>query len=219
MELLEVAFWNVNLPWTLLLGVLLLYWAGVIFGALDISLFDVDAGVDIDVDAGADAHADTAAGGHGGWMLGFFKFLNIGELPVMIVLSFFVLSVWSISVAVNYYLNPVDSLLWGAALLVPNVLVSLLVARFLGLPFRALFRKLETDKEQQAKVVGQTCIIKTSQVTSKFGQAEIATDGAPITLNVWAREEEHLVKGDQALIVDYDRDRDAYKVVKFELEV
>ena len=57
-QLFAACFTAVNLPYTLLLIAMLLYWLSVIAGALDISILDLD----IDLDANVDLDADVDLG-------------------------------------------------------------------------------------------------------------------------------------------------------------
>ena len=50
-EVLQAALAAVNLPYTVFLGLILLYWLTVIIGALDLDLFNIDLDADADVDA------------------------------------------------------------------------------------------------------------------------------------------------------------------------
>ena len=103
-ELLQAALAPYNIVHTLLLTVVLFYWLGIIFGALDISAFDidVDAGVDMDVDADVDAGAD----GNGvGWFAGALHFFNFGKLPFMLIMSFVIFFAWAISILAHHYIG------------------------------------------------------------------------------------------------------------------
>ena len=106
LELLYVAFTPVNLFFTVLLLLVLVYWIMVILGALDVDFLDID--FDSDVDADADVDMDFQGGG---FLRGILEFFYIGEVPVMVLVSVFSLSVWTISVLGNYYLNPNSSLI------------------------------------------------------------------------------------------------------------
>ena len=74
---LEQCFTMPVLPSTILVALLVGYGVLVILGALDFDLLDFD----VDIDAEADVNAFSSAG------FVALKFLNIGEVPVMIWLS------------------------------------------------------------------------------------------------------------------------------------
>lgn len=77
-------------------------------------------------------------------------------------------------------------------------------------------RKLK-EGEKHRPVIGRTCVVKTSEVTTSFGQAEAEDDsGNPLLLHVRVSEgSPPLSKGDHALIVDTMDDAQTYLVRKF----
>ena len=222
LELWAVSFSPVNLPYTVLLMITLMYWASVIIGALDISVLDIDMDmdahadlhVDLDVDADVDAHADADAHAHaGGFLSPLLRFFfSVGEIPLSIVLSFLFVAMWSISVLGNSLLGNTTSGLLALALFVPNFLLSVFVARIVSTPFRAIFRQLGKNPADMAHAVGSTCVIVTSEATESFGQAEVTTTGAPLLLNVRTTKGVTLSKGDKAVIFDQDREKSVYLI-------
>jgi hypothetical protein len=212
-EVLDASIAAVNLPYTVLLGLVLLYWLTVIVGGLDIDLFDVDveADVEADVDVGADMH--TTGPGLGGAGLAVLKFFYVDSVPLLLLLSLLALSMWVISVLTNYYLQN-HSLLLALLLFVPNVFVSLFVTRFATRPFRALFRALHTEPQPTHEVIGKVCVVKTSRVDDTSGQAEVVGNGAPLLLNVRTMGGEILGKGEEALVVQCNEHNNTYIVAK-----
>ena len=96
-ELYQHAFSPVNLPFTVPLLVCLIYWLLMILGLFDLDSFnpnfDVshDAHIDGHVDAHADGHIDanhhSGAHAQGGMFHAIFDFLNVLDVPLMIVMS------------------------------------------------------------------------------------------------------------------------------------
>ena len=105
--LLECIKW-VNLPWTVLFGLTLLYWIMVIIGGLDPDMLDFDASdfdADVDFDGHihadgdfhADGHLDADAlhmdghidgdGHHHGGLAGVLDFITDGDAPIMVPLT------------------------------------------------------------------------------------------------------------------------------------
>ncbi|RMG67737.1 MAG: hypothetical protein D6722_12680, partial [Bacteroidetes bacterium] len=102
-ELYELSISPPNLPYTILLGLMVVYWLTVIIGAIDLDFLDFDVDVDTDVDVDAevdtevevDGEADGAGGVSGaGWFLTTASFFNLGSVPFMIFMSFLCLSLW-----------------------------------------------------------------------------------------------------------------------------
>lgn len=230
LEIWSAAISPVNLPLTVLLGVILLFWVTVIAGALDADIFhidmDVDADMDVDVDVHADidahvdvhtdAHAEVGAHGLGYSVLHFF---NVGEVPVMVLISFLVLSMWMISMAANQTLHNHNFFI-SAALWVPNFIVSAFVAKIASTPFRFIFKALGKDAGTDHRdLTGMTCKVLSPKVTAeKIGQGNVATKGSPYTLNIIATKGETLKKGDEAVILEEDLEKNLYTVKKLDMD-
>lgn len=216
MEFVHANFALVNLPYTMFLALILLYWFTVVLGMLDLSLLDFDLDLDLDADADVDVDADVDADLAGGGWLQILTFFNVGHVPVMVILSILALSMWAISMLGNNYLQS-HSLLVAGLIFVPNFIASLFVAKILTQPLRGIFRQLAKE-EQQVKVVGSSCVITTSEVTAEFGEAEVTSGGAPIRIQVRPRESETFARGEEALVFDHDLDAHVYRICKLKLE-
>lgn len=234
-EFLSALFAPVNLLYTGLFILMLLYWASVIIGALDMDSLDVHAHMDTDMDADmdadvhahmdadvdgdvdADVHAETDAQGHlghsGGVVYGMLRFFNVGEIPLMIMLSFTILFMWAGAVLVHHYLG-IHSLLVALALFVPYFISALLVAKVVTTPLKALFKSLKKQTEQHEELLGRDCVVTTSEVNGEFGQAEVKTRGSPLLLNVRTEHGQVLVRGDEAIITHHLPSKGIYIVQK-----
>jgi hypothetical protein len=214
-ELIEAAFLSVNLPYTVLTIIVMLYWCLAILGAADLNALDFDLDFDADMDMDANANMDMAGGGHG--FIYFLGFFGIGAVPLTLSVTFLVLSMWSVSLLANHYLHNTSGLI-ALGMFLPILFCGLIMAKFLTFPIIPLFKKLREQSGQMARALGSACIISSSEATETFGQAEVTTDGAPLTLNVRTTEGETLKKGDEAVVVDYDKDASIYLVKKLSLE-
>jgi hypothetical protein len=208
-EVLDASMAAVNLPYTVFLGLILLYWLAVIVGGLDLDLFNVEIDADVDVDT----DMDTAVPGLGGVGLAVLQFFHVGTVPLMLLLSFLAVSMWAISVLTNYYLQN-HSLLLALFFVVPNVIVSLLATKIVTLPFRAVFHSLHDERQATPEVIGKVCVVKTSKVDATSGQAEIVGHGAPLLLNVRTMGGEVLDKGEEALVVQCHEHTNTYIVAR-----
>jgi hypothetical protein len=106
------------------------------------------------------------------------------------------------------------SLLIASLLLVPNVLASLFITKFVTLPFRALFKTLHHERQVTPDILGQVCVVKASKVDATSGQAEVAGNGAPLLLNVRTTDGEVLDKGEEALIIQFNEHTNTYIVAR-----
>lgn len=218
MELISEAFRLVNLPFTVLLILVVLYWLLVAIGALggpapDADLeVHADAHIDHEVDIDTmHHHVEGHHSGHGQSDGGNFwgntlKFVNLGDVPVMVVLSVLILSMWSFGIVANRYWTG-GSYVLAAGFLALNLVVSVVVTRYVTLPLKPLFRILNKQYDEKVEILGKHCRIVTSEATPDFGQAEIATDGVPLLIHVRTMNDAILRRGDIAVVVREDSDR------------
>lgn len=215
LEFLYEALRPVNLPFTALLGMVTFYWVLVSLGALD---FNSEPHIDVAHDPHLDVHghgdsADGAVDGAHGGLKSALQFLNFGNVPTMIVVSILSLSLWVCSMLSNYYFND-GSLLRTLVLLVPNIVLAAIITRLATTPLKKLFSALNREYDEHKPVVGRTCTILTSEVTDKFGQAQIETAGAPLIINVRTYGEAAFSRGESALIIKEDTADNIFTVAK-----
>ncbi len=222
-ELITEALLWYNLPLTILFGAVVLYWIGVCLGALNMDTFDVhvdhDVHLDTDVHADHDFDKDVDAHGSDGLFMGVLRFLNVGDVPFMLILSIFTVTLWTISMLGNHFINPNGAVLPALLVLGGGVFVSAIVTKVVSTPFRAVMRKLRSEEEKQEPMVGRAGRVTSTDVSTTFGQVEIATDGAPLIINARIHEgSARLVKGDECLVIEEDPTRGFYYVRKTRIE-
>lgn len=235
-EFLKICFITVNVPFTVMLGAVFVYWIMFIVGAVGLDSFDLDMDMDLDADLDVDLDmdvdtdmeidGDAASGGTmdggtagGSLWISILRFFNVGDVPLMILVSVLVFSGWAMSVLGNYYLNPSLSTGRSIVLLLPILVLSLLVTKIITTPVRKLFSHANAGVEAPIQMVGKTCTVTTGEVTPTFGQARLVRDGPPITLNVRCPENHSLSKGDEAVITEYFNETNTYMVIPFDWEV
>ena len=215
-ELITWAFSPQNLVLTILLLSIVLYWITVILGVLDVELFNIeppDPGYDLDAEVDMEADLDS------GVTWDVLHWFYVGEIPIMVLISILILSLWTLSMLGNYYLNPGRS--WGRALalLGPNIGLSLLLVKLVGLPLRPFYGLFMKDANAPRQVVGRLCRVITSEVTeTAMGQARMQTKGAPLILNVRAKHGDVFKKHDEAVVVGRDKTNGVYFIVSPHLE-
>ena len=232
----------VNLPATTLMIMILLYWLMVMFGVFGTDSFDFDmdvspdVGLDVDLgldaefgfdaDIGVDAHAGidgapatsfasgSSTTGNDGFLRTVFEFFYLGEVPIVIIGTFFVLFFWIATFVSNHFYNLdpqrlVVSLMW----LIPNIVISLALTRVTMIPFAIIFKKPPPENTTREEMYGMVGRITTSEVTDKFGQMEIKQNNEPeMTINVRTRHGEKLARDDAAKIISYDNSNGTFLV-------
>ncbi|QDU56933.1 OB-fold-containig protein [Aeoliella mucimassa] len=192
------------MPASTLMALILIYGLIALLGAADLDLFEFDVDVDVDVDG--HAGSATSVG------LVVLKFLNLGDVPIIIWLACFGLFWWSLSLILWVFFDgqPEDLTFWGGAILVfRNAGISLLGAKGLTEPLREMFD--ETEQYTPQKLIGRLCEVSTYEVTDQGGQARIKTDAAPLLIDV-RTEDDPLHKGDIATVVAYDAATKTYQI-------
>ncbi|MGH9209360.1 MAG: hypothetical protein ACRD2C_01615 [Acidimicrobiales bacterium] len=189
---------------TVLLGLVVLYWVTVLVGVVDVDLDGAD-GVDLEV------AADGGAGGDGVGGDGVLHSLGLAGVPLTVSLSVVVLGGWFVALLGTGLANAADvpvvaAILLGLVVLALALAAGVLVASVVTRPLARLFASTEAEGRQA--FVGRTCIVRTTTVTDSFGQAE-ASDGSGATVLLQVRmsptdQEADLRRGSSALIVDYD---------------
>lgn len=199
MESLQTWFSWPTLPFSILLSGVFVYWLIVILGALDVDLFDFD----IDLDPGLDGHESMLD-----WGLVGLRWLNLGDVPLMVWMSVFGLASWFSSTMLDKGLTDpsvqdcVISILRSGG-------IGLVAAKLLTQPLKGKLKLVEPNPVES--MIGRTCVITSSQATPEFGQARCESDGAPLMLNVRSMDEP-IAKGETAEIVDYSQDQHLYYV-------
>ncbi|MEM6505180.1 MAG: hypothetical protein AAF711_06910 [Planctomycetota bacterium] len=206
-EFIDAILSPVNFGLSIMLVCVVGYWLLVIFGALAPDSLDFD--FDLDGEADLEIDADHGPGG-----LGLAKFFNVGEVPLMVLLSVFLGVLWLSGVLLHPYIGA-----WGLlvqiALLVPMAIGSLFATKLLTQPFKTLLKQLRSGEDAgKIELIGQRCRIISAVANTNTGQAEVQTAGAPLRLNVrTADAAQELQKGDEAVIV-IDRNQQGIYIVR-----
>ncbi len=223
-ELFNAAFSAVNFFPTLLLLVIIVYWLSVIIGALDLDFLnidfdadvEVDADLDVDVDAEGEVSTETSTEGVLVSLNSILAFFNLGKVPFMILMSFFILPLWMISIMSNHLLLN-ESFLFSLLLLIPNIIVSLLVSKVLTTPFAMLYTRMSKNKEDGFEYSGKMCTIIIPANHARIGQAEIHHNGNTFRINVLTHEGVALDKGQSGLIINYIENKKCYLVEPYKI--
>lgn len=216
-ELFDFAFSPPVITYTILLMVFLLYWLTVIIGVFDFSSLDfdidIDADVDMDVDIDVDADTDVNASGGGSIVLAVLGFFNFGKVPFMVVMSILSLSLWTIAILANYYIS--DGSIWfSIALVFPNLLASLIIAKIVTTPLVPLFTSISRDEAKPIHFVGLLGEVILETSNNRMGQIEVRHEKSILTLNVKAVEEhDGLIKrGTEVVIANHNEGKTLFFV-------
>jgi hypothetical protein len=201
--------------YTVLLAFILLYWVFVMIGAAHVNLLGdgaVEGGAKGVLEHGADAF-DTDVDVEGSGVAGIIAALKLRSAPATVVLSLIVLFAWIVTVLgaqaseaiLGHVPMPVAALLFVIAPLVALVPTSILVR-----PLARIFTPHGATKHEA--LVGKVCTIRTGTVTDRFGEATLEDGGAGVVVRVRVDAGEQLGRGEQAVIVAYDAEREEFTV-------
>ncbi len=229
----------VNLPVTMMMIAVILYWLMVMVGVFGMETFDFDFDADVPdvgLDAGIDADVGFGGGGldintgvgeapgtsfsggssttgNDGIFRQVFDFFYLGEIPIVIIGTFFMLAFWVATLVTNHWYNMDQRLLISLLWLIPNFVISLVVTRITMIPFIAIFRKPPPENRTREEMHGLIGRVITSEVSDKFGQIEVRQENEPeMILNVRIKSGEMLGKGDAAKIVSYNHEDGTFLV-------
>lgn len=204
--LIRYAFTGVNLIPTILLILILVYWITVIIGALDFDFLDFD--LDLDLDAGESLEGFQAV----------LAFLNLKDMPVMIVCSILSLIFWVISMFL-YALPITPGGFLNGICLIPTFFVSILLTKLVSNPFKGVFRNShDLADTQEAAIIGQFVTMTCDLSDNRLGQAEVQRDGASILINVKGEIEGETFHKREEVYVTRKDDRDVYYIVKLQMK-
>lgn len=219
---------------TVLLVAVLIYWLMVVLGFLDHG--HVDGSPDLDIDAAAHAvghghdvaelghghHGESGGVDDGGGIAGMLASIGLGGVPVTVSGSLVTLGSWTLTHAAMGVVRPfmpggLPGLAAGTAVACVAMVAAVLATTVVVRPIRPLFR-LHPAPERRA-MVGRLCTIRTQRVDERFGQAVIEDGGAGLLAEVRCTTENHLSRGERAIVFDYDPKHEVYFVAPVDREL
>ena len=211
-ELLQEAVLPHNLPFTILLGCVILYWLIAMLGALDFEMLDGLIQVDTELDLDGDVDSGDGDQGGAGILQSVMNFMNASDVPIILVLSLLTLFTWAANLLGNHYLNPDQDGMIAALVALGSIVIGVLSAKWLTIPLQPLGRMLKTA-EKQEPVIGRSGVVRSPNLDHEFGQVEVEAEGAPLLLNArLSVEGKSLPKGTSILVVAKEENSDWYTV-------
>ncbi|MBN8525227.1 MAG: DUF1449 family protein [Planctomycetes bacterium] len=187
------------------LGVAFLYWLLVILGACDIDLLhigDHDAGADHDAGTGHNAHA-------------ILEFLRVGQVPVTIIATTFVVFAWIVSLAATTFVRPhVPDWSWwmfGLIALATALVVGFMATGLVTAPLAKIFSIKGVFVADD--LVGKMVEVTSTTVDSRFGTARHdRSSGEEVIMQVICDPKHLLKRGEQAVVMEYDKPTGIYRI-------
>lgn len=188
-----------TLVYSVLLALCLVYWLLAATGLVDIDLDGL--GLDVDMESGGIA--------------GIFGRLGLSGLPTMVVvtlLSFFgwILTYFVHLLLLSHLFGPLRWLLGagiGLLALVPAILATAAVLR----PVRRALIHLRPLPE--TSLLGRVATVRTPEVTTVGGMAELDDGGAGLILQVRGDDGAGMKRGDRVVLVSHASDTNTWQVI------
>ncbi len=227
-----------SVVFTVLLGVVLVYWAFVMVGVIHIGegsegaldghidgatkgmlegAVDHMGGGHADVgDIGGDGDIDVGDGDDGGSgaLAAIMSALHLRSVPATVVFSLIITFAWLVSVVsmqvVTRSLPGLSGPLLSLGVLLASFVLSLPLTSLAARPLAKVFALKHAPVKSD--FIGRTCVVRTGSVTQKLGEATLPDGGAGLVIRIRIEDGKQLARGEQALIVDYDAERETYLV-------
>ncbi|TDX52487.1 hypothetical protein [Orenia marismortui] len=215
MEYIQFAFTGINILPSIFLIMVITYWLLIILGIFSFDTIDLE--LDLEVDFSSNMYFDgginpeeikSELGAVKYYSVKILKFLNIGAVPIMFYGTILFLVLWALSMLV-YYTNISPSSLLGTLIFVQNFIISIFITKGLTEPLKGFFDSMEDRSD--IKIIGQSCVLKSSLNSDNIAQAEMIVNGYPIVINVKSLGE-NIVKGSQIIVVSKVQGKELYIV-------
>jgi hypothetical protein len=226
-EVLTLALSFPSVIYTVLLGVMIVYWLFVMVGAIDLGEGadgalegSVKGALEGSVKGALEGHAEAGdpdlgdgSDDHGGGVLAaLLSALRLKSVPVTVVLSLIVTFSWLVSMVAMQLVTrslPSFGLPLGLVVLVGAAVLSLPITSLVARPLAPVFAHKPAPSRKD--LVGKTCTVRTGVVNGRFGEALLEDGGAGLVIRVRSDGRE-LRRGEQALIVDWEDEREAFVI-------
>jgi len=221
-EVLLLALSFPGVIYTVLLGVVLVYWLFVVLGAIHLGDGSADGHFDgfghDGADVGDAGHlldgGDGGDGAEASGMAALIHALHLRSVPVTVILSLIITFSWLICTIamqlVSRALPAGSQSLLSWLVLAGSAIAALPLTSWSARPLAKVFSHRRATSHTD--LIGKTCVVRTGTVTTTFGEASLEDGGAGLVLRVRVDRELPVKRGDQMLIVEWDRERESFLV-------
>jgi hypothetical protein len=194
---------------TVVLGVMLIFWVFAILGMFDIDILPNDTADDV-------FDADVELDGEMPGFIGLLHTLGLTGVPITLVISIIALIGFTLSYFTSaWILVPLGSdllrYLLGSAVLIVSIALAIPVTAQAIKPMKPLFVKHYAPSKQD--YIGHSCVVTSGKVDSEFGIGTVETQGAPLQIDIRTNAGESHLKNSKLRIAAYDPDKDVFEVI------
>lgn len=231
----ELIFSSVNLPLTILLIILVIYWLLTMISGID---FDLDFDVDVDVDVDLDMDIDTALDGGNmdfqdiatveatedivrgkrrkplKWWQILLIYFNFVGLPFMFTLTVFIFSWWFLTLAGTDLTNSYNNN-FGVIIFFATLIPALFLTKIISTPFKRVFEKLNRDGDKAVDFLGRKGISLSTISGDKMGRAEVIAQENPMNIYIKSLNGEEIKYQEQILVIKESADKTFFYVKSY----
>lgn len=233
-EVIALALSFPAVVYTVLLGVVLVYWLFVVVGAIDLGdgtdgALDhlggdsatgaakgalqghVDLGTHGDLGDAGDGYGDAE---EGSTIALLANALHLKSVPVTTILSLIVTFSWlTCTIGMQFISRSMPrtgASFWAWLVFAASPLIALPLTSIAARPLKKVFT--QRPATQRRDLIGKTCVVRTGTVTSTFGEALLEDGGAGLVVRVRIDRDVQVSRGDHVLIVDWDSEHESFLV-------
>jgi len=201
--------------YSILLGVVVIYWLGASLGLLDIDVLDGN----LHDPSGGVHHIDITDASNLTGLAGILLTLGLNGVPITIIITFLVLYGWIVCYFLMLLVSPLMGTGgWMVTLLgIPVFFGTFAVSIFLSAqtikPLRRLSEKTQAKNKTTQSLIGKTGIVRTSKITASFGEVTVEDGGAGLLLKVRAEEPNTFKRGDHVVLMEFMEAEHTYKIM------
>ncbi len=198
--------------YTVVLGVMLVFWIFAILGMFDIDILPSDTADDV-LDTDMDLDGEMPG------FIGLLHTLGLTGVPITLVISIIALFGFSISYFTSaWILIPLGSdllrYLLGTGVLIASFALAIPITAQAVKPMKPLFVKHYAPSKQD--YVGHICVVTSGKVDTAFGIGAVETHGTPLQIDIRSRPGESHARHTKLRIAAYDPDKDVFEVISEE---
>ncbi|MHA7055940.1 hypothetical protein ACWGOQ_0001875 [Aquimarina sp. M1] len=234
-ELFDIAISIVNLPLTVLFGLLILYWILTTLSGLDLDFFDADIDIDVDADADFDLDTDTDFDARANLdvqdisntevkkedvirrrgKLNFFQvfliYFNFVGLPFMFTFTFFVLFWWAITMTGTSITHSYDND-FGFIFFFGGIIPALIITKIITTPFKQFFTNFNNKGERKLELLGRQGVLQSPISGERISTIEIKIQSDPIKVMVKSKDGIEIAANTPVEIINQVKNKQLYIV-------
>jgi hypothetical protein len=139
---------------------------------------------------------------------GLLTMLGLGKIPITITGSSMIFFAWILSIFGTNVLG--GGTLIQSGVLLGSLVLGLMCSAVVLQPLRKVFDGHAAVSRRDLR--GKICVISSGSVEKAFGTATIEDGGSGLMIHVTCSKANPLKKGDRALIIDFDPQKDSYEI-------